>query len=78
MQGIKREIDHVGRMVIPMEMRKALGIEFNSEVVVSLSDDSIVVKPKNAICALCGHKIQSTQIVRLCSECIPRVKELPD
>ena len=34
---IEREIDDVGRVVIPMEYRKNLGIEFNSKVLISSS-----------------------------------------
>ena len=39
MSGIEREIDDVGRVVIPMEFRKALGVEFNSKVLISLLPD---------------------------------------
>ena len=43
MKGIEREIDRLGRVVIPIEFRKKLGIEFNSKVLISLSNGEIII-----------------------------------
>ena len=75
---IEREIDNVGRVVIPMEFRKKLGIEFNSKVLISLSNGSIIIKAQKETCALCGSKLEEIKEVRLCSQCIVRVKEIKD
>ena len=76
MKGIEREIDHVGRVVIPMEYRKELGVEFNSKVLISLLDGEIVIRAQNTVCALCGEKIESDKRIRLCNSCISKAKEL--
>ena len=76
MKGIEREIDPVGRVVIPMEFRKELGVEFNSKVLISLSDGEIVIRAKDTVCALCGEKIDAAKKLRLCESCIAKAKEL--
>lgn len=78
MKGIEREIDDVGRVVIPMEFRKELGVEFNSKVIISLSDDTVIIKAKSTLCALCGRKIENEKNIRLCKRCIAEVKSFND
>ena len=75
MRGIERETDKLGRVVIPMEFRKQLGIEFESKVLIFLSDGEIIIRPQNASCALCGAKVEKGENLRLCAECISKVKE---
>lgn len=74
MKGIEREIDRVGRVVIPMEFRKELGIEFNSKVVISMMDGEIVIRARNGKCALCGEAIGKNAKMQLCQKCIAKVK----
>ena len=76
MKGIEREIDNVGRVVIPMEFRKELGVRFNSKVLIFLSNDEIIIKSKISRCALCGEKVEENEKVRLCDKCILEVKSL--
>lgn len=49
MNGIEKEVDNLGRVVIPMEFRKRLGIVSNSKVMVSLEGDIIVFSPLREI-----------------------------
>ena len=56
MNGIEKDMDNLGRVVIPIKYRRKLGIENNSTVLVSLEDDTILIHPKNRHCALCGKK----------------------
>ena len=76
MRVIEREIDDVGRVVIPMEYRKKLGIEFNSKVLISFEDGTIIIRAKKETCALCGKKIENDKSLRLCNECINKAKNL--
>ncbi|MFA7255969.1 MAG: AbrB/MazE/SpoVT family DNA-binding domain-containing protein [Kiritimatiellales bacterium] len=45
--GIVRKVDHMGRVVIPSEMRKALGISNGDAVTFSLRDDGVVIARHN-------------------------------
>ena len=74
MNGIEKDIDSLGRVVIPIKFRKKLGIESNSKVFVSMEDDMILISPANKYCALCGAKIENVQKFRLCNSCISKIK----
>ena len=75
MKGIEREIDRNGRLVIPMEFRKKLGVEFNSKVFVLLLNGEIVIRTQKSTCALCGENISANKRIPLCDNCISKVKE---
>ena len=75
MSGIERDIDALGRVVIPVEFRKLLGMTPNSTVSITVLDGEIIIKTKNEVCALCGEKLDGSKGVRLCSRCIEKVKQ---
>ncbi len=75
MNGFEKEVDSLGRVVIPMTIRRALGIESNSKVSVTLQDGTVVMMPAIKKCALCGSKISEEMKFRLCAECVSQVKE---
>jgi len=52
--GIVRNIDHLGRVVVPVEMRRALGLEPNSPVEILLAQDSLQIRPHRQGCIFCG------------------------
>ena len=43
MDGIEKEIDDLGRIVIPVKFRKKLGVEKNSKVILSLNGDTVCI-----------------------------------
>ena len=51
--GIIRNIDELGRLVIPKEMRIHLSIDKNSPVEITMRDDEIVIKKSTARCIIC-------------------------
>ena len=75
MRGIERETDKLGRVVIPVEFRKELSIKSNTKVIISLLNGEIIVKPKFTRCLLCGKRIEENSVLKLCCDCIVRVKE---
>ena len=75
MNGIEKEIDGLGRVVIPSKIRSKLGIEAKSKVLVSLENDSIVISVASKRCLLCGEKTENEQKIQLCHNCILRIKE---
>lgn len=74
MGGIEKEIDYFGRVVIPVKFRKKLGIESDSKVALSLDDGVITISPLSTLCALCGKPADKERELRLCSECIMKIK----
>ncbi len=74
MSGIEKDVDNLGRVVIPIEFRRKIGIGLNSKVVVSLQDDAVIISPAFRHYALCGERVEAGQQIRLCSGCINKVK----
>jgi AbrB family looped-hinge helix DNA binding protein len=44
--GIVRKIDDLGRVVIPAEFRRTLGIHEGDELEISLEGEQVVIKPR--------------------------------
>ncbi len=74
MNGIEKDIDNLGRVVIPVKFRKKLGLHPNSKVLVSLVDGMLLIYPANKLCALCGNKIEKEQKFQLCDTCISKIR----
>ncbi|MDN5324058.1 MAG: AbrB family transcriptional regulator, transcriptional pleiotropic regulator of transition state [Clostridia bacterium] len=54
--GIVRKIDELGRIVLPMELRKTLDINIKEPMEIFVDEDQIILKkyqPKEA-CVFCG------------------------
>ena len=74
MNGIEKEIDGLGRVVIPIEYRKRLGFELNSKVAISAENGMIQISPINKICVLCGKRVEKGRKLPLCPKCVELIK----
>lgn len=72
----QKEIDSLGRVVIPQRYREHLGIQKNTTVDLVLNKNNIEIKPRRKACALCQGYKNINEEVGLCGECIRMVKEL--
>ena len=52
--GVARKVDQLGRVVLPVEMRKALRIEVGDLVMMSDDGDRIVLEKVEQRCVFCG------------------------
>ena len=75
MEGIEKRVDALGRVVIPIEFRKEVGIKLNSKVLVSLDGNAVTISSTSESCALCGKQIKENCNFRLCDSCISKIKE---
>ena len=76
MNAIIRRVDKLGRIVLPMNYRKALGLEPDSEVVLGIDDGIITVKPCGEGCKLCGSRDNVNEQFSLCENCITKIKDI--
>ncbi|HBG43043.1 MAG TPA: AbrB family transcriptional regulator, partial [Firmicutes bacterium] len=77
--GIVRKIDELGRFVLPMEMRKMMGIEIKDpmEVYFDSETQSIILKQYKPGCVFCGS-VDGTKLFKghyVCKECVKGAKE---
>jgi transcriptional pleiotropic regulator of transition state genes len=76
--GIVRRIDDLGRIVLPMEMRRTLGIGVKDPLSITIEDDRIVLQKHRDACALCGATgdVVTVRDRVLCPACVATVKRL--
>ena len=76
MNIVSRKIDKLGRIVLPMDFRKALGLEAESEVILDIKENAITVTANLPTCKICGSQKDVTAHIRVCSECIKMIKSI--
>ena len=52
--GVARKVDQLGRVVLPVEMRKAFNIAIGDLVMMSAEGDHIVLEKVEQRCVFCG------------------------
>lgn len=70
--GITRPIDPLGRVVIPMEIRKSLNLDIGNRVEFYVEGDRIIIKKYSSGCHCCGDSNVLTEVLgfKLCDKCI--------
>ena len=70
--GIVRRVDELGRIVLPIEMRRTLNIGEKDE------GDSIILRKYQAACVFCEatKRIVNYRGKNVCPDCIAKLKEL--
>ena len=74
--GIVRRVDDLGRIVIPMELRRTLGINVKDPISISVEGERIILQKHPDACAICGSE-EGTREVRgrsVCQECIADIR----
>ena len=76
--GIIRQIDSVGRFVLPSEIREKFGIKTGGALEVFVDDDSIILKKYEPTCIFCGNleNIVSYNHRKVCKECIKNLIDI--
>lgn len=76
--GITRKIDDLGRIVLPKELRKTLGIEPGTPIEIYTEDESIVLKKYEEKCIICGsaQDVIEYKGKKACRKCIEDLKNI--
>ena len=75
--GIVRKVAELGRIVLPSELRKSLGIEIKDSLEICVSGDSIILKKYLPACIFCGEANEVTVFKgkNICSKCLKQLKK---
>lgn len=75
---IKRKVDELGRIVLPADMRKNMGVEAGSELQIEYRNNEITLKLPDAICKLCGSTKELVMLddSNICIECANKMQAL--
>lgn len=76
--GIVRKVDELGRIVLPIELRRNLGIDVKDPLEIYVDGSQIILKKYEPTCIFCGnaenvHRIHDKNI---CDKCIEELKSL--
>jgi transcriptional pleiotropic regulator of transition state genes len=76
--GIVRRIDDLGRIVLPMELRRTLGIEDRDAMEVYVEGPTIVLKKYEPACIFCGdaRNVVHYRGYNICRNCLNEMKKL--
>ena len=76
--GIVRNIDELGRVVVPKELRKKLGIANTDPVEIYVEEDRIILKKYIPVCHFCGgtEGLVEYKEKRICSSRITALKKI--
>lgn len=76
--GIVRPVDPLGRVVIPVELRRTLNIKTDDSLEVFVDGDYIMLKKYEPACIFCGNAEEVTQVngKNVCASCIGEIKTL--
>ncbi len=69
--GIVRKVDELGRIVLPIELRRTLDIEERDALEIYLDGDKIVLQKYEPACLFCGsdQSLVSYRGKNICGEC---------
>jgi AbrB family transcriptional regulator, transcriptional pleiotropic regulator of transition state genes len=70
--GIVRKVDHLGRVVLPKELRDLLHIGSHDGVEIFVNNNSVVLQKYNPSCVLCGsmEKLFYFHQKIICKQCV--------
>lgn len=76
--GIVRHIDELGRVVVPKEIRKKLGIENTDPVEIYVDGDKIILTKYHPVCHFCGSidELAEFKGKKVCAACISELREI--
>jgi len=69
--GIVRKVDDLGRIVLPIELRRSLGIDVKDPIEIYVDEDTIILRKHDPACVFCGgtKDIVSYRGKNICAEC---------
>ena len=77
--GIVRKVDELGRIVLPIELRRTLDIDVRDPLEIYIEgNDTIILKKYQPTCVFCGESngIRTFRGKNVCEACVKALLEL--
>lgn len=73
--GIVRKVDELGRVVIPIELRRTLDIEEKDSLEIYVDGDRIILRKYEPACVFCGNaqNVEHFRGKNVCKSCIQTI-----
>lgn len=75
--GIVRKVDDLGRIVLPIELRRTMKIDIKDPLLFFVDGDTIVLKKYQPSCIFCGDvlEVSSYKDKNICRKCLADLKD---
>ncbi|MBS7262943.1 MAG: AbrB/MazE/SpoVT family DNA-binding domain-containing protein [Eubacteriales bacterium] len=76
--GIVRKVDELGRVVIPMELRRTMDINVKDSLEIYVDEGTIILKKYTPACMFCNSADDVVNFCgkNICGECLAKIKKL--
>lgn len=76
--GIVRKVDELGRIVLPIELRRTLDIAEKDALEIYVDEEQIILKKYMPACIFCNNASNITvhKGKNICSECLAELKAI--
>jgi transcriptional pleiotropic regulator of transition state genes len=73
--GVVRKVDELGRIVIPIELRRTMGIEEKDALEIYVDNEKIILKKYEPACIFCGNAedVQNYKGKNICKNCLTEI-----
>ena len=80
--GLIRKIDELGRVVLPIEVRRGMGIDDKEELEILVDEENrrVILQKYVEHCMRCGNERDLLKIKRgyfICKRCVDKLEEYP-
>lgn len=75
--GVVRKVDELGRIVIPIELRRTMGIEEKDALEIYVDSDKIILRKYEPACIFCGNaeEVINYKGKNLCRSCLTELSK---
>lgn len=76
--GVVRRVDELGRVVIPIELRRTMEIAEKDALEIYVDGECIILKKYQPACIFCGNAkdVVNVKGKNICRECLTQIKSL--
>ena len=76
--GIVRKVDELGRIVLPIELRRTLDIEIKDPLEIFVDEEYIILKKYTPACIFCGsaNDVKRVKEKNVCANCLKEMREM--
>ena len=75
--GVVRKVDELGRIVIPIELRRTMGIEEKDALEIYVDSEKIILKKYEPACIFCGNAedVVNYKGKNICKSCLTQISK---
>ncbi len=75
--GIVRKVDELGRIVLPIELRRTLDINERDSIEIFVENNQVILKKYEPACIFCGNasNVENYKGRNICQDCLNDLKK---